>query len=424
MATNTNATNNTTMMIVETITTTIIPAFLTECLGKNKKALKSMCERLSKCDKTKDAITKIITDNFPKPQVKIIKEKKTKAPKDPDAPKRNKSAYIFFCEANRERLKKKYPDLKATEILSKLGKAWSKAKAYNKTTSYEKIALKDKERYKKELAEYEPSEEYNAILLDFEQHPEKYEKKTRGKKKKEVDSNKPKRPVGAFFAFCADNRDKCKEDNPEIKAQDISRLLAGMWKNEIDSDTKQKYIDEAATKMTEWKKKMEIYKPKSKAMRSDQPKKAKSPYQLFCSEMREGVKDDNPDWNGKEITKELSRMWKEEYKSDVKRQEWVEASEADRKEYIQKLSSWVKKQSDSESSDNDVEETTQTKVSDKKEKSAKKIEKTCKKVKNKLKPIVEDEVPEEETAEWEELLSEEELDSESDGEVFTVTEEE
>ena len=474
MAANTIATNNITM-IVEAITTTIIPEFLEGCLGKNKKALKSMCARLSECEKTKDAMIKIITDNLPKQEVKIIKEKKTKAPKDPDAPKRNKSSYLFFSDAHRDKLKKKFPDLNAKQVLKKLGAAWTEAKESKKTGDYEKMAEEDKKRYKEEVSNYVQSEEYKAVLLDFEQHPEKYAKKTRGKKKI-VDSNKPKRPIGAFFTFCADNRDQAKEDNPEMTGKEISKVLALMWKNEIDSDTKKNYTTEANAKMADWKKKMGIYKPQSKTT-TNQPKKAKTPYQLFCVEKREGVKDNNPDLSGKEVTKELSRMWKEDYKSDSKRQEWVEASASEKKEYINRLSSWVKKQSDAESSEDDdatqpeqpqespesakrdsfqlteKQSVKTTKKAEKKttkkaeKKTTKKAEKTTKKAEKKttkkaekktLKPLQDPEPP---TETWEDLVSDEEsgvendLDdllreeelgsgSESDGELFAAVDDE
>lgn len=51
---------------------------------------------------------------------------KKKAKKDENAPKRNKNAYMFFCEAQRETVKKDKPDIGAKQILKELGERWKK----------------------------------------------------------------------------------------------------------------------------------------------------------------------------------------------------------------------------------------------------------------------------------------------------------
>jgi hypothetical protein len=52
-------------------------------------------------------------------------KKKAKASKkDPDAPKRNKSAYMFFCDDKRAEVKKEFPELKMTDISKKLAEKW------------------------------------------------------------------------------------------------------------------------------------------------------------------------------------------------------------------------------------------------------------------------------------------------------------
>jgi len=78
--------------------------------------------------------------------------KKTK--KDANAPKHNKSAYIFFCEDHRAEVKAKYPDLKMTELSKKLGELWHSVSADEKKKC-EKLAADDKKRYEKEKAAYD-----------------------------------------------------------------------------------------------------------------------------------------------------------------------------------------------------------------------------------------------------------------------------
>ena len=74
--------------------------------------------------------------------------------KDPNAPKRAKSAYLFFCDDNRDKVKKQLgKDAKATDVTKQLGAEWNKLKAKNGTAPYNKMAAKDQERYLKEKKE-------------------------------------------------------------------------------------------------------------------------------------------------------------------------------------------------------------------------------------------------------------------------------
>lgn len=70
--------------------------------------------------------------------------------KEPEKVKRSKSAFLFFTEDYREKIKKKYPGDGMIEINKKLGKLWEKLKEKDRT-KYLKLAEKDKERYKKEM---------------------------------------------------------------------------------------------------------------------------------------------------------------------------------------------------------------------------------------------------------------------------------
>jgi hypothetical protein len=70
--------------------------------------------------------------------------------KDPNAPKRAMSAYMFYAQANRDKVKKDHPGASFGEIGKILGKMWGKASASEKS-KYEAKAEKDKERYEKEV---------------------------------------------------------------------------------------------------------------------------------------------------------------------------------------------------------------------------------------------------------------------------------
>lgn len=106
--------------------------------------IKNICNDLNKSDKIELFIEKYLL----KPNTKPIKKMK-----DKNAPKRNKSAYMFFQEDIRPKLKAKFPDDSLGQLSKRLGKLWGDLKDKDKK-KYNKLAEKDKLRYEKDLNTY------------------------------------------------------------------------------------------------------------------------------------------------------------------------------------------------------------------------------------------------------------------------------
>ena len=107
--------------------------------------LKMLCMELGATDRIEDLSQKYLGDKL-----------KVKAPKDPNKPKRGKSAFMFYCDKYRPDLiaaQKKKGKVRIGEIAKKLGADWKKLKE-NQKKPYDKAAAKDKERYEKEIGEY------------------------------------------------------------------------------------------------------------------------------------------------------------------------------------------------------------------------------------------------------------------------------
>jgi hypothetical protein len=85
-------------------------------------------------------------------------KKAKKAKKDPDAPKRPRSAYLLFTKDHREKVVKKYPTEKVTQIIQRLAKMWKEADDEEKK-KYLSKAKKDQARYKTEMEAYEKKKE-------------------------------------------------------------------------------------------------------------------------------------------------------------------------------------------------------------------------------------------------------------------------
>lgn len=98
------------------------------------------------------------SDKIPELLEKVLGSKiKIKAPKDPNKPKRGKTGFMFYSDAHRPKLMKKYTDkgekIVIGAIAKTLGASWKKLSDKQKKP-YETKAIKDKERYQKQLSEY------------------------------------------------------------------------------------------------------------------------------------------------------------------------------------------------------------------------------------------------------------------------------
>merc|ERR1712130_470720 len=79
-------------------------------------------------------------------------EKKSKK-KDPNAPKNARSAYLYFCNELREKLKAENPAISITECGKEAGRQW-KELTPSRRAKYDQMAAEDKARYEKETAAY------------------------------------------------------------------------------------------------------------------------------------------------------------------------------------------------------------------------------------------------------------------------------
>ncbi|CAH2351911.1 non-histone chromosomal protein 6 [[Candida] railenensis] len=81
------------------------------------------------------------------------RRKTVRKKKDPDAPKRSLSAYMFFANENRDIVRAENPGISFGQVGKLLGEKW-KALTGDEKVPYETKAETDKKRYEKEKAEY------------------------------------------------------------------------------------------------------------------------------------------------------------------------------------------------------------------------------------------------------------------------------
>jgi KaiC/GvpD/RAD55 family RecA-like ATPase len=210
---------------------------------------------------------------------KLLEKTKTKKPAD--APKKNKSGYLFFCQEMRPVVKEENPTMKANEIMAELGARWKELKENEpeEVERYMCMAAEDKTRYEEEMKNYVPS-------ADEEEKPK--EKKSRAKKP----ADSPKKNKSGYLFFCQEMRPVVKKENPEMKTNEIMAELGARWKElkENEPEEVERYMNMAAEDKTRYEEEMKNYvpsadeeenpkekKPRAKKSKEEKPKETPIP---------------------------------------------------------------------------------------------------------------------------------------------------
>jgi HMG (high mobility group) box len=123
-------------------------------------------------------------------------------------PKRNKSAYMFFCQDVRQKMVADNPECKPHQIMSLLGGKWRELTVKQKS-KYCEQASEDKERY-----------------LDM----------------KEIEKRRNKTPskLSSYFLFCEDERPLIKKEFPEMKTKRVTTECGKRW-NDLKINSPERY---------------------------------------------------------------------------------------------------------------------------------------------------------------------------------------
>lgn len=115
-------------------------------LDKEKKRFHEMAEMDKKRYNTE-------MQSYTPPAGEKQRGKKRKQVKDPNAPKRSLSAFFWFSNDERGKVKAQNPEYGVGDIAKELGRRWADADQESKG-KYEALADKDKIRYEKEMTAY------------------------------------------------------------------------------------------------------------------------------------------------------------------------------------------------------------------------------------------------------------------------------
>ena len=148
-------------------------------------------------------------------------KKRTRTPKDPNAPHGVKTAYFFFQDKVLPGIKED-EGITHTEAQKKAGELW-KALSEKKRKPYIDMHEKDKARHAKEMESYDPSS-FDPTTLP--------EKKGRTKKAKDA----PKSARSAYIFFSTEKRKELAESGTPKK--ETMAEAARLWKEMTDKEKK------------------------------------------------------------------------------------------------------------------------------------------------------------------------------------------
>ncbi len=158
-----------------------------------------------------------------------------------------------------------------------------------------------------------------------------------GKQKEARHADHPKGPSNSYIYYNKAIRPSTKDANPELSPKELITLMAKLWK-ETPKDDRVEYENQAAADKERYKLEMEAFETAHPDLARSSTKSSVSPgkptkttaYGMFCEVNRQMVKDENPELEGKMVTKILAEKWaelKKDHSEEVNKYQ-IEAVEA------------------------------------------------------------------------------------------------
>lgn len=165
--------------------------------------------------------------------------KSGKISRDPNAPKKNMSAYLMYQNTMRESFRMENPGMTFGQ-LAKFTSSMYKSLTPEEKARWEEAALQDKGRYEAEMASYVPPPGYDPsgalqVHANAIAGVRKYNKKHK-------DPNAPKRARGSYVFFTLDERPKIVKETPEMKFTEMGHVMGQRWRA-LTPEEKKKYED-------------------------------------------------------------------------------------------------------------------------------------------------------------------------------------
>mmetsp|Transcript_40173 Transcript_40173/g.97034 ORF Transcript_40173/g.97034 Transcript_40173/m.97034 type:complete len:395 (+) Transcript_40173:305-1489(+) len=266
--------------------------------------------------------------------------------RDPNAPKRNMSAYLLFQNAMRDEFKSRNPDMSFGQLAKFTSAMYAQLPPMEKDTWVSK-AEADKARYLQELSGYIPPPGFDPKGDALENH---HQEEVKGRKGKTLrDANAPKRNLSAYLLYQNAMRDTFKRENPGMTFGQLAKFTSHMYKN-MTAEEKASWEAKAAQDKARYDAEIASYYPppghdakgvlidtrpprkKQKRPPKDPsaPKRASGAYVFFTNDMRPQVMREYPGIKFVELGKVLGERWRALTQEQKKRYEGMAAQDKQR----------------------------------------------------------------------------------------------
>lgn len=184
-------------------------------------------------------------------------KKKTKVLKDPNAPEKNKTAYMHYATYARAWIKDMNPNAKASEVTKTVRKGWNDL-SFQSRDHWDEQAIEDKLRYDKELAAYKNFEQGKA-----------WQAYVAAEERKQVTSNstidviEDKKPAEdstdpAFMNYDTYARKYITSRHPQKKDIEVTMILQSGW-NVLSAKVRNYWERVALADRLEYTKRIALY---------------------------------------------------------------------------------------------------------------------------------------------------------------------
>lgn len=243
------------------------------------------------------------------------------ATRDPNAPKRNKSAYLLYQCAMREQFREQNPGMTFGQLAKYTSAMYSEMPAADKE-SWQERADADKERYLNELSHYVPPPGFDArgdAIVPVRKG---------GGKRNNRDQNAPKRNMSAYLLYQNAMREQFKLDNPGMTFGQLSKYTSHMYRS-LTTEEKNMWESRAAQDKVRYDTEMAAYVPppgydasgnlleayqnkrgRKKNRDPNATKRAKGSYVFFTQVMRPQVVKEYPEARFVDLGTIMGERWR------------------------------------------------------------------------------------------------------------------
>ncbi len=195
-------------------------------------------------------------------KVSVPSPKKKKKTKDPNAPKRPMTTYMFYNQDVRSKLKDENPDLSFGDLGKLIGQKYKQLTAEEKQ-KYTDQAEEAKAAYDKAMEKYTPPDDDEDNDSDDGTKKSVKSASSTSKKKAKKDPNAPKRAKSAYMFYNQLNRSTVKDENSSLSFGELGKLMGQKYKA-LTPEERAKYDKMAEDDKERYSREMKAYKSKGK----------------------------------------------------------------------------------------------------------------------------------------------------------------